>query len=37
MLWFFAATSALYAIVGQQTEALTLLVAIQPLIGMDNY
>ena len=37
MLWFFAGTSALYAIVGQQTEALTLLVAILPLIGMDVY
>jgi len=37
MLWFFAGTSALYAIVGQQTEALTLLVAILLLIGMDVY
>jgi len=36
MLWFFAGTSALYAIVGQQTEALTLMVAILPLIGMDE-
>ena len=37
MLWFFAGTSALYAIVGQQTEVLALLVAILPLIGMDVY
>ncbi|MEQ1911436.1 MAG: cation transporting ATPase C-terminal domain-containing protein [Vicinamibacterales bacterium] len=31
MLWFFAGTSALYALVGQYTEAITLLVAILPL------
>ena len=37
MLWFFAGTSALYALVGQHTEALTLLVAILPLLGMDVY
>lgn len=37
MLWFFAGTSALYAFVGQNTEALTLLAAIVPLIGMDVY
>lgn len=37
MLWFFAGTSALYAFVGQQTEALTLLAAIAPLLGMDVY
>ncbi len=37
MLWFFAATSALYALVGQSTEALTLLAAILPLMGMDVY
>ncbi|HET7340965.1 MAG TPA: HAD-IC family P-type ATPase, partial [Methylomirabilota bacterium] len=36
MLWFFAATSALYALVGQRTEALTLLVAILPLVVMDG-
>ncbi len=37
MLWFFAGTSAIYAFVGQHTEALTLLVAILPLLGMDVY
>ncbi len=37
MLWFFAGTSALYAFVGQHTEALTLLAAILPLLGMDVY
>lgn len=37
MLWFFAGTSAIYAFVGQQTEALTLLAAILPLLGMDVY
>jgi P-type Ca2+ transporter type 2C len=36
MLWFFAATSALYALVGQRAEALTLLVAILPLVLMDG-
>lgn len=37
MLWFFAGTSVLYALVGQFTEAITLLVAIVPLMGMDIY
>jgi len=37
MLWFFGGTSALYAVVGQHTESLTLLVAILPLLGMDAY
>lgn len=37
MLWFFVATGALYAIVGQWTESATLLVAILPLLGMDVY
>jgi Ca2+-transporting ATPase len=37
MLWFFAGTSVLYAIVGQHSEAITLLVAILPLLGMDVY
>jgi len=37
MLWFFAGTSFLYAMVGQTTEALTLLIAIAPLLGMDVY
>lgn len=35
MLWFFGLTSGLYAIVGQRAEALTLLVAIVPLLAMD--
>ncbi|MBI4638691.1 MAG: cation-transporting P-type ATPase [Candidatus Rokubacteria bacterium] len=37
MIWFLAAASALYALVGQRTEALTLLVAIVPLIAMDAF
>jgi len=37
MLWFLAAASALYAVVGQSVEALTLLVAIVPLVGMDAF
>jgi len=37
MLWFLAATSGLYASVGQRAEALTLLAAIVPLAGMDVY
>ena len=37
MLWFFAGTSILYWAVGQRIEALTLLVAILPLLGMDVY
>ena len=37
MLWFFAGTSALYALVGQHTEAITLFAAILPLMGMDIY
>ena len=37
MLWFFALTSALYTAVGQRVEALTLLVAIVPLVGMDAF
>ncbi|MCC6659520.1 MAG: cation-transporting P-type ATPase [Phycisphaerales bacterium] len=37
MLWFFGATSGVYALVGQRTEALTLLVAIAPLVVMDLY
>jgi Ca2+-transporting ATPase len=37
MLWFFGGTSGLYAVVGQHGEALTLLVAILPLLGMDVY
>jgi P-type Ca2+ transporter type 2C len=37
MIWFFAATSALYAGVGQVVEAVTLLVAILPLVLMDVF
>ena len=37
MIWFFAATSALYAGVGQVVEAITLLVAIGPLVLMDLF
>ncbi len=35
MIWFLAGTSALYGLVGQGVEALTLLAAIAPLVGMD--
>ncbi len=37
MLWFFAATGILYWTVNQPMEALTLAVAIVPLIGMDLF
>ena len=37
MIWFFAATSALYAGVGQIAEAVTLLLAIGPLVLMDVF
>src|SRR5512135_2604231 len=37
MLWFFAGVGVLYALIGQRTEALTLLAAILPLLGMDVY
>src|SRR3989338_536454 len=37
MLWFLALTSALYAAVGQRAEALTLLAALVPLVGMDAF
>ena len=37
MLWLFAGVGVLYALIGQLTEALTLLVAILPLLGMDSY
>ena len=37
MIWFFAATSAMYGAVGQVTEAVTLLGAIVPLILMDVF
>ena len=37
MLWFFAGTSAMYGVVGQFTEAATLLGAIVPLVLMDVF
>lgn len=37
MLWFLLVTAALLAAVGQRTEAITLLAAILPLLGMDLY
>jgi P-type Ca2+ transporter type 2C len=37
MLWLFAGVGVLYALIGQLTEALTLIVAILPLLGMDVY
>lgn len=37
MLWFLAATGALYAWVGQVGEALTLLAAMGPLVGLDLF
>jgi Ca2+-transporting ATPase len=37
MLWFLGATSGLYAVVGELGEAVILLVALLPLIGMDAF
>jgi Ca2+-transporting ATPase len=37
MIWFLAGTSALYALTGQRVEALTLVLAIVPLVGMDVF
>ncbi len=37
MLWFLTGASALYGIVGEAAEALTLLGAIVPLAGMDAF
>ena len=37
MPWFLAGTGALYAALGERAEALTLLVSILPLVGMDAY
>jgi Ca2+-transporting ATPase len=37
MLWFLAATSALFAAVGDYTEALVMAGAIVPLLGMDAF
>jgi Ca2+-transporting ATPase len=37
MIWFFAGTSAMYGVVGQLTEAATLIAAIVPLVLMDVF
>jgi Ca2+-transporting ATPase len=37
MLWFLAITAGLFALLGQASESLTLLVAMAPLLGMDAY
>jgi Ca2+-transporting ATPase len=37
MIWFLAGTSALYASLGDRVEALTLLAALVPLVGMDAF
>ena len=37
MLWFLLGTSALFAFVGQVREAVIMLVAVVPLVGMDAY
>ena len=37
MIWFLAGTATLYAVLGERVEALTLLAALVPLVGMDAY
>ena len=37
MLWFLLGTSALFLTVGELTEAIILLVALIPFLGMDAY
>lgn len=37
MIWFLAGTATLYASLGQRVEALTLLAALVPLVGMDAF
>lgn len=37
MLWFLVLSAALFGLLGQITESLTLLVALVPLLGMDAY
>lgn len=37
MIWFLAATSALFAVIGDYGEALIMLAAIGPLVGMDAF
>lgn len=37
MLWFLAVTAGLFALLGQWSESLTLMLATVPLLGMDFY
>jgi P-type Ca2+ transporter type 2C len=37
MIWFLIGTAVLYAVLSQYSEAITLLVSIVPLVGMDAY
>jgi Ca2+-transporting ATPase len=37
MIWFLVGTAVLYAVLSEYTEAITLLVSILPLVGMDAY
>lgn len=37
MLWFLALTAGLFGLLGQKAEALVLLLAMLPLLGMDAY
>lgn len=37
MLWFLAVTSAIFALLGEFTDTIVLLLAIVPLVGMDFY
>lgn len=37
MIWFLVGTAVLYAVLSEYSEAITLLVSIVPLVGMDAY
>ena len=37
MLWFLVGTSVLFAVLGDHVEAITLAIAVLPIIGMDAY
>lgn len=37
MLWFLLGTSVLFAVIGDRAEAIVLMVALLPLVGMDAY
>lgn len=37
MIWFLVGTGLVYAVLGSYTEAVTLLIAILPLVGMDAF